>query len=212
MEDDSNALYIGNQRPEMAPNPHPFYDIPIHVNMIQTLLCEWEQSGERSFLLLGNQGVGKNKIVDRICQLANFEREYIQLHRDSSISSPTVCPTLENGKIVWNDSPLVRAATRGCVLVIDEADKAPTHILTVLKSLVADGQLLLSDGRRLTSSRFPTTNADSSVDSTSNGSNDIATHPDFTVFVLANRAGFPFHGNDFLPEIGDCFFFYVILN
>jgi len=113
---------------------------------------------------------------------------------------------------VWNDSPLVRAATRGCVLVIDEADKAPTHILTVLKSLVADGQLLLSDGRRLTSSRFLTTNADSSVDSTSNGSNDIATHPDFTVFVLANRAGFPFHGNVFFPEIGDCFSSHVISN
>ena len=27
-----------------------------------------------------------------------------------------------------------------------------------------------------------------------------------------NQAGFLFHGNDFLPEIGDCFLSYVILN
>lgn len=32
-------------------------------------------------LLVGNQGVGKNKLVDRFLQLLNMPREYIQLHR-----------------------------------------------------------------------------------------------------------------------------------
>lgn len=32
-------------------------------------------------LLVGNQGVGKNKLVDRFLQLLNKPREYIQLHR-----------------------------------------------------------------------------------------------------------------------------------
>jgi len=32
-------------------------------------------------LLVGNQGVGKNKLVDRFLQLVNRPREYIQLHR-----------------------------------------------------------------------------------------------------------------------------------
>ena len=32
-------------------------------------------------LLVGNQGVGKNKIIDRFLQLLNRPREYIQLHR-----------------------------------------------------------------------------------------------------------------------------------
>lgn len=32
-------------------------------------------------LLVGNQGVGKNKLVDRFLQLLNRPREYIQLHR-----------------------------------------------------------------------------------------------------------------------------------
>ena len=32
-------------------------------------------------LLVGNQGVGKNKIVDRFLHLLNLPREYLQLHR-----------------------------------------------------------------------------------------------------------------------------------
>ena len=32
-------------------------------------------------LLVGNQGVGKNKIVDRFLYLLNLLREYLQLHR-----------------------------------------------------------------------------------------------------------------------------------
>lgn len=32
-------------------------------------------------LLVGNQGVGKNKIVDRFLHLLNRPREYLQLHR-----------------------------------------------------------------------------------------------------------------------------------
>jgi MoxR-like ATPase len=32
-------------------------------------------------LLIGNQGVGKNKITDRLIQLLNRPRKYMQLHR-----------------------------------------------------------------------------------------------------------------------------------
>jgi len=32
-------------------------------------------------LLIGNQGVGKNKLADKLLELLNIEREYIQLHR-----------------------------------------------------------------------------------------------------------------------------------
>ena len=96
-----------------------------------------------------NAGVGKNKIVDRICELHRDEREYIQLHRDSTVGQLTLSPTLENGKIVWKDSPLVRAVIEGCSLVIDEADKAPVEVISILKSLIEDGELLLADGRKI---------------------------------------------------------------
>lgn len=151
---DSDFLSIGDftmprnhaQRPEMVPAPK-FFDIKSHVLYIKDLLEDWK-SGERAFLLLGGQGVGKNMLVDRLCQLANFEREYIQLHRDSTMGQITLQPTLEDGKIVWNDSPLVRAVSEGLSLVIDEADKAPTEVFVVLKALVEDGELMLGDGRK----------------------------------------------------------------
>ena len=109
------------RRPEMVPSPGA-YDISAHLQIIHDLLRDWK-GGERSFLLLGNQGVGKNKIIDRLCQIANWEREYIQLHRDSTIGQLTLTPQLEDGKIIWNDSPLIRAVRDGCALLIDEADK-----------------------------------------------------------------------------------------
>jgi len=137
-------------------------------------------------------------VVDRLCEVANFEREYIQLHRDSTIGQITLSPSLEDGKVVWKDSPLVRSVTRGLSLVVDEADKAPVEVLAVLKGLVEDGELLLGDGRRI--SRHE------------DGPGIIPLHPDFTLWVLANRPGFPFLGNAFFKLIGDCFSTRVISN
>lgn len=185
------------RRPEMLPSPPDFVDIPDHVHVLRNLLQDY-MNGERSFLLLGNQGVGKNIVIDRMCQLARFEREYIQLHRDSTIGQLTLSPSLEDGKIIWKDSPLVRAATEGCALVIDEADKAPVEVVSVLKGLVEDGELSLADGRRI--SRH------------ARGPGIIQLHPNFSLYVLANRPGFPFLGNDFFREIGDCFSTRVIPN
>jgi len=163
---------------------------------------------------------GKNKIVDRICELGNFEREYIQLHRDSTISQLTLSPSLEDGKIVWKDSPLVRAVTEGRALVIDEADKAPLEVVAVLKSLIEDGQLLLADGRRILrhgadKDKGTTDSVDSRFKKITwprmllthnlceSFSGEIAIHKNFTVWVLANRPGRLFHGNDFFRETGD---------
>ena len=205
IEINENKVSIGNvafqrhcnvRRPEMVPKPE-FVDIPNQIHAIKGLLKEMN-AGERAFLLLGNQGVGKNKITDRLCEVANLEREYVQLHRDSTIGSLTLSPSLEDGKIIWKDSPLIRAVQDGVVLVVDEADKAPLEVVAVLKSLVEDGELLLADGRRI--SRYE------------KGDGIIEMHPDFTLFVLANRPGYPFHGNDSFREIGDCFSVQVIAN
>jgi MoxR-like ATPase len=202
---DENTVIIGDfkmqrgivNRPEMVPFPSRFFDIPSHMRTIQDLLHDWS-NGERAILLLGNQGVGKNMIVDRLCQIANWEREYIQLHRDSTIGQMTLSPSLEDGKIVWKDSPLVRAAREGCALVVDEADKSPVEVISVLKALVEDGELLLADGRRLSRHQ--------------DGPGFIKIHPNFTLWVLANRPGFPFLGNDFFREVGDCFSTRIIPN
>ena len=62
-------------------------------------------------------------MADQFLFLLNAEREYIQLHRDSTIQSLTLLPALEDGQIIYKDSQMIRAAAAGTVLVVDEADK-----------------------------------------------------------------------------------------
>ena len=39
--------------------------------------------------MIGNQGVGKNKLTDRMLELLGAEREYFQLHRDTTVAALT---------------------------------------------------------------------------------------------------------------------------
>ncbi|XP_046413785.1 von Willebrand factor A domain-containing protein 8 [Neodiprion fabricii] len=170
-----------------------FYDVPQHVALLEHLLQDFTL-GE-NILLVGNQGVGKNKIIDRLLQLMNRPREYIQLHRDTTVQTLTLQPMVKDGVVVYEDSPLVQAVKLGHVLVVDEADKAPTHVTCILKTLVESGEMILSDGRRIVPPL--------SMDNTSE--KIIRMHPDFRMIVLANRPGFPFLGNDFFGALGDLF-------
>lgn len=68
-------------------------------------------------LLIGNQGVGKNVLADRLLELVRLvykcfhsvyfifkvrhEREYIQLHRDTTVQTLTLFPSIIQGKLVW---------------------------------------------------------------------------------------------------------------
>jgi len=85
--------------------------------------------------------------------------------------------------------------------------QAPTHVTSILKTLVEDGEMLLADGRRLAARSFE---AADPLDKTSNII--IPIHPDFRMIVLANRPGFPFLGNDFYREIGDVFSAHAVDN
>jgi len=103
---------------------------------------------------------------------------------------------------------LVRAATLGRVLVVDEADKvctsssllwyltgvkAPLEVVSVLKSLLEDGEMLLADGRRIL--------AKHRLISSNPSSKDLVMHENFRLFALANRPGYPFLGQDFFREV-----------
>ena len=111
-------------------------------------------------------------------------------------------PTVEGGRIVYEDSPLVRAAIHGRILVLDEADKAPTEVVALLKGLVEDGQLSLPDGRMLC---YEDSSSDSDM-------NIVTIHKDFAIWTLTNPAGFPFHGNDLSREMSDVFSCHICPN
>ena len=132
------------EEPKKVPAPL-FYHNDAQDAVLESLLSDW-MLGEH-LLLVGNQGVGKNKLADRLLELLRREREYIQLHRDTTIQQLTAAPALRDGKLEYEDSPLVKACLAGHVLIIDEADKAPTHVTAVLRSLLESGHIRLPDGR-----------------------------------------------------------------
>ncbi|KAM9343638.1 von Willebrand factor A domain-containing protein 8 [Pholidichthys leucotaenia] len=177
-----------------------FYDNPQHLMVMEDMLKDF-LLGEH-LLLVGNQGVGKNKIVDRFLHLLNRPREYLQLHRDTTVQTLTLQPSVRDGVILYEDSPLVKAVKHGHILVIDEADKAPTNVTCILKTLVESGEMILADGRRIISDPREAKGRP----------NTIVMHPDFRMIVLANRPGFPFLGNDFFGALGDIFCCHAVDN
>ena len=176
--------------PLLVPNPR-FTENPGQIHVMNDIL-EAHSAGEKALLISGYQGVGKNRVVDYLLSLLNCEREYLQLHRDTTVQSLLSSPSVENGRIVYHDSPLVRAAKFGRILVLDEADKAPLEVVALLKGLIEDGQLALPDGRILREG------ADSDIST-------VQIHPEFRIWTLTNPAGFPFHGNDLAKEMSDVF-------
>lgn len=88
--------------------------------------------------------------------------------------------TLLGGVLRQEDSPLLRAVSRGRVLVVDEADKAPAHVVAILRALAAHGEMTLADGRRIR----PGDGADKIRE------DDVIVHPNFRLVLLANRPGY----------------------
>lgn len=84
--------------------------------------------------------------------------------------------SLEGGLINYTDSPLLRAVKYGRFIIIDEADKAPEHVVAIFRSLAGQGELTLSDGRR--------------VRPVKGREGDIVVHPNFRLILLANRPGY----------------------
>lgn len=171
-----------------------FFDNKLHTIILNNLLRDFKL-GEH-LLLIGNQGTGKNKLVDKFLMLLNRPREYIQLHRDTTVHSLTVQVNIKSGIVYYEDSPLVKAVKNGHILVIDEADKASIQVTCILKSLIECGEMTLSDGRMI----LPSTAA---IKNSNEKEHFILTHKDFRIIILANRPGYPFLGNDFFSIIGD---------
>ncbi|KAL5520838.1 hypothetical protein ACEPAF_2841 [Sanghuangporus sanghuang] len=180
-----------------VPHMDHFYDNSLQSGLMRDMAVDLELLGEH-LVLLGNQGVGKNKIIDRLCQLLGRPREYVQLHRDTTVNQLMFTTTLSGGILRFEDSPLLRAIIHGRIIVIDEADKAPSHVIAAFHSLGAHGEMTLSDGRRVRRVR--------------ERADDIVVHKNFRMVLLANRPGYPFLGNHFLQVLGDSFSCHSISN
>ncbi|TKY88244.1 hypothetical protein EX895_002954 [Sporisorium graminicola] len=166
---------------------------------------------DEHLLLMGSQGTGKNKIIDRTLELLGRPREYIQMNRDSTVAGLLQQIALEKGRIHYYDSPLVRAVKLGRILVVDEADKCSTAVSAVFKSLAERGELSLPDGRRIRPAKKGE-RAQQDAAAPSGTAGDILVHPDFRLVLLSNRPGWPFFGNNFIEVIGEGFSCYAVAN
>jgi hypothetical protein len=75
-----------------------FFNITKHQEILEEMAIDFEL-GEH-LLLIGSQGTGKNKLTDRFLEILNRPRQYVQLHRDTTVQSLTVQPSLKDGQIV----------------------------------------------------------------------------------------------------------------
>ena len=98
------------------------------------------------------------------------------------------------------------------VLVVDEADKAPVEVVTILKSLIEDAEMALSDGKKIVPPGSPLAVLEGANHPLVANPDVIEMHPRFRMIVLANRPGYPFLGNDFFREIGDVLSCHIIDN
>ncbi|GMT32324.1 hypothetical protein PFISCL1PPCAC_23621 [Pristionchus fissidentatus] len=197
----SSGIREGIEEEAMIPETL-FYHNDHHTSVLVDMAHDFRL--DEHLLLIGNQGVGKNKVTDRFLQLINRPRQYMQLHRDTTVESLTLETKVEGGVVKCVDSALVRAVRHGHILVVDEADKASVHVIAVLKSLLDEGTLQLGDGRRIVPSSW--------IDPSKDSSHLIPLHPQFRAILLANRPGFPFLGNDLFGTIGDLCAVHVIDN
>ena len=189
---------------------HLVPDVVFYQNKAQSIVID-ELSSELSLgqhvLLIGNQGVGKNKLCDHLLQRLNLPRQYIQLHRDVTVQSITAQNTLKDGGLEIEDSCLIEAVRKGQVLVVDEADKAPREVVCVLKGLI-DGEMVLPDGRKIVSTHSATWQNKHAYEE----DKLIPIHENFRMIVLANRPNWPFQGNDFYGECGELFSCHAVTN
>lgn len=196
----SLRVRVRGTSPELVPHLGTAYVASAASEAAVAQLARLVANGERFVAILGNQGVGKNVVVDKFLELWDAEREYAQLHRDTTLSTLTTTPTLgADGRLSYVDAPLARAAIQGRVAVLDEADKAPHDVVAALKGLAADGELHLADGRVLREKPRP------------NGT-DVQIHQDFVLILLANRPGYPFHGHELVQTCGDAFATFAVDN
>ncbi|CAG5045473.1 unnamed protein product [Parnassius apollo] len=162
-----------------------FSDISHLEQVIEVLLGDIQQGNH--LLLAEEQGLLHKNIANRLLQILNRPTEYIQLHSDTTIQSLTVQLNGETG--LYEDSPLVKAIEYGHVLVVDDADKAPTNVTCSLNTLMQNGEMVLSDGRIIIPKKIIDISGRKSA-------NFIPVHEDFRMIVMASRTGFPFLEKD----------------
>ncbi|KAJ8960606.1 hypothetical protein NQ318_013898 [Aromia moschata] len=151
-----NVVAIGEISKETTEAKHPEY-VPINYyrddNPHGTLLhLKWMLQKDilgHDIFLLGPPGSRKRNIAMQYLELTNREHEYVALSRDTTESDIKQRREILQGTAKYFDQNVVRAATKGRVLILEGIEKAERNVLPVLNNLLENREMHLEDGRLL---------------------------------------------------------------
>lgn len=183
-----------------------------HDQLIQEMLQSYSVG---DFCLIGPRGSGKNVVVEKMAEILSKEIENIVLYQD--ITSRDLIQqrmTLENGDTIWKNSPLIDAALKGKIAVVDGVHRVHPSTLTVLHRLVHDREIQLHDGTRLVSAEkydflikeFNKTPDDLFLNGV------LRIHPDFRIVALAEPPNFDAKATWLNSEVLSLFLFHEMRN
>ena len=179
------------------------------------ILAEMMQShASGDFCLIGPKGSGKSTLVIELCKQLNQTMEQMVLYNDMTsrdlIQQRT---TKQSGDTNWKDSPLVKAARNGHVMILDGIHRLHSSTIAILNRLIHDRELQLYDGKRLMrNDKYEEMLANGTTQEELSEKGIFKIHPSFRIIALAEP---PIHdavNNWLTPEILSMFLFHEIRN
>jgi MoxR-like ATPase len=145
-----------------------------------------EHFADRNILLLSKKGEGNSANANRFAAMLGYPIHLFATYKDMSSLDLLVRGTTnaETGETCWEESPLIEAARKGHVCILDGIEKLRPDVLASLSSIVNDRELWLPDGRRLV-------RGDSTTTTTTTEDVDprlVAIHPSFRLIALASTS------------------------
>ena len=102
------------------------------------------------FCVLGPKGVGKTHLVQGLLRAMKLPSRYFYLYKGMTARDLLQRRgTLQNGDTTWIDSPIVIAALKGEVAVLEGLDTLVPGTAAVLQRLIQERELVLPDGSHL---------------------------------------------------------------
>jgi len=146
---DPLPLYVSSDRGEGGGGEGAFFvETPTTLATLTAMLQE--HSLGRDICLLGGKGVGKSKLAELFCHRLGYRPEIFPMFKDMTPRDLVQRRgTDERGNTRWEDSPLVKAAREGGVVVLDGVHRLHTDTLSTLQRVCVDREMELMDGARL---------------------------------------------------------------
>lgn len=117
-------------------------------------LAQKESLGQ-DCLLLGPPGGQKRALALRWASLAGRELEYLALSSDTTEAELKQRREVEAGSVRYIDSPPVRAALHGRLLLLDGVERAERNVLPTLNNLLENREMQLPDACHAAGLRNP---------------------------------------------------------